>query len=100
MTTMTYLAAIGQAQLEAMTEDERVVVLGEHINPAAVDAARLIHLPQVIPQTRNPHGLRCRRRSAEVHQNAPVNAVTVDTVLRHLLRYRGTGDQPSDSHRC
>ena len=31
VTTMTYLAAIGQAQLEAMEEDERVVVLGEDI---------------------------------------------------------------------
>ncbi|MPZ74589.1 MAG: alpha-ketoacid dehydrogenase subunit beta [Nitriliruptorales bacterium] len=31
MTTMTYLSAIGQAQLEAMEEDERVVVLGEDI---------------------------------------------------------------------
>jgi acetoin:2,6-dichlorophenolindophenol oxidoreductase subunit beta len=31
MATMTYLAAIGQAQLEAMEEDPRVVVLGEDI---------------------------------------------------------------------
>ena len=31
MPTMTYLAAIGQAQYEAMEEDERVVVLGEDI---------------------------------------------------------------------
>jgi acetoin:2,6-dichlorophenolindophenol oxidoreductase subunit beta len=31
MATMTYLSAIGQAQLEAMEEDERVVVLGEDI---------------------------------------------------------------------
>lgn len=31
MVTMTYLAAIGQAQLEAMEEDDRVVVLGEDI---------------------------------------------------------------------
>jgi acetoin:2,6-dichlorophenolindophenol oxidoreductase subunit beta len=31
MATMTYLAAIGQAQLEAMEEDPRVVLLGEDV---------------------------------------------------------------------